>query len=131
MLVHQERLGLLILAGVICACMLSGILLDDHRDLFYTPYHPTLADGTAVTITAIVHTIQTTSTGNHLIITLEDENNNNIPLQLFIPNSVAHQIRISSGDKIIAYGTLTTYKNEREIAISSIRDLSLIYRTGF
>jgi len=131
MLVYQERLGLLILAGVICACILSGILLDDHKELFYTPYHPSLPDGTAVVITATVHTIQITSTGNHLIVALEDENKNKIPLQLFIPNQVAHQIHISPGDKITAYGSLTTYRNEKEIIISSIRDLSIVYRTGF
>ena len=131
MLVYQERLGLLILAGVICACILGGILIDDHRDLFYTQYHPSLPDGTAVAITAIVHTIQTTSTGNHLIVSLEDENKSSIPLQLFIPNSVAHQIHISPGDKITAYGALTTYRNEKELVISSIRDLSIVYRAGF
>jgi len=131
MLVYQERLGLLILAGVICACIVSGIILDDHKDLFYTPYDPSLPDGTAVVITAIVNTVQITSTGNHLIVTLEDENKSSIPLQLFIPNSVAHQIYITPGDEITTYGALTTYRNEKEIIISSIRDLSIVYRGDF
>ncbi|MDR2855609.1 MAG: hypothetical protein LBV40_05590 [Methanomicrobiales archaeon] len=127
MLVYQERLGLFILAGVIGACIISGIILDDHRNLFYTPYQATLPDGTAVVITATVDTVSTTSTGNHLIVTLKDEYENKIPLQIFILNSVAHQINIFSKDQITAYGTLTTYKNEREIVISSVRDISIIY----
>ena len=131
MLVYQERLGLLILAGVICACILSGILIDDNRNLFYTPYHPSLSDGTAIVITATVDTIQTTSTGNHLIVTLKDESENRIPVQIFITNSVAHQIRIFSGDRITAYGSLTTYRDEKEIVISSVRDISLSHNTGF
>jgi len=131
MLVYQERIGLLILAGVICACIISGILLDDNRDLFFTPYQDTLPDGTAIVITATVGTVSKTSTGEHLIVTLKDEFENSIPLQIFIPNSVARQINIFSGDRITAYGSLTTYRNQREIIISSIRSLSITHGTGF
>jgi len=131
MLVNQERIGLLILCGVICACIISGIILDDHRDLFYTPYQPTLPDGTAIVITATVDTVSKTATGEHLIASLKDESANSIPLLIFIPNSVARQISISSGDRITAYGSLTTYRNQREIIISSSRDLSIVHSTGF
>jgi tRNA(Ile2) C34 agmatinyltransferase TiaS len=130
MLIHQERIGLLILGGVICACIISGIFLDDHRDLFFTPYQHTLPNGTAIVITAIVETVSITSTGEHLIVRLKDESANSIPLQLFIPNSVARQINIKPGDRITAYGSLTTYKSQREIIISSTRDL-VIHSTGF
>jgi tRNA(Ile2) C34 agmatinyltransferase TiaS len=131
MLVYQERIGLLILGGVICACILSGILLDDHRDLLFTPYQHTLPDGTAIVITATVDTISKTATGEHLVISLKDEFENSIPLQIFIPNSVARQVNISSGDHVTAYGSLTTYRNQREIVISSVRDLSIAHNAGF
>ena len=131
MLVRQERIGLLVLAGVISACIISGIFLDDHRDLFYTPYQHTLPDGTAIAITATVDTVSKTATGEHLIVTLKDEHQNSIPLQLFISNSVAHQISINSFDRITAYGSLTTYRNQREIIISSVRNLSITHGTGF
>jgi len=82
-------------------------------------------------ITAIVDKVSKTATGEHLVVSLKDETANSIPLQIFISNSVARQISILPGDRITAYGTLTTYRNQREIVISSARDLSLAHNTGF
>lgn len=125
MLIYQERIGLFILAGVICACIITGIILDDNKNLFYTPYDPSLADGTAVMITATIDTVSATKTGGHLILTLKNSENNRIPLQIFIPEQVARQNTIYAGDQITAYGALTTYRNAREIVISSARELSI------
>jgi DNA/RNA endonuclease YhcR with UshA esterase domain len=46
-------------------------------------------------------------------------------ITIFVPVQIAQNLTLKKGDSISAYGVVQTYRGEKEIVISSVKDISV------
>ena len=119
MLEKQERTALLILLGVLCACGLSTLILENMgKEPFAQNYSISTPDGTLVHHQgAVQKVIRPGSAGSYI---LEMGN-----VQIFIPSSAAEGVQVSEGDQISLYGKVQNWKGKREILVENPRDITV------
>ncbi|MBN1193974.1 MAG: hypothetical protein JXA08_01290 [Methanomicrobiaceae archaeon] len=120
MLDPRERTAVFLLAGTVAAILLIHLSVQAvGPESFAAPYTESSAEGDYVTLTGTVEELRTTTTGGHLLFSLEEA-------QIFVPESVASSATVKAGDVIEVAGTVQTYRGMREIVVSSRSEIRII-----
>ena len=119
MLVRQEKIALVLLFLVSVALIASFLVLDNlGRATFASPYCPDSPDGSLVVHKGIVDRVEITRSGGHLVLEVSG-------VPVFIPERAAREVVIAAGDSITLYGTVQTYRGEKEIIVENGGDISI------
>ncbi|MGB7788789.1 hypothetical protein [Methanoregula sp.] len=117
MFMRQERVALLLLAGVAVAVLAAHVVLSTiGKQPFAHSFSSTTADGELVIVEGTVDQASVLANGGHLILQV-----NNI--SIFIPSEAARNLTLHEGDVISAYGTVQTYRGKKEIVVNSRDDI--------
>lgn len=116
---HEERVALILMAGVLIAVLGAHLLLGYiGKPAFASPYSDTSKEGDLVVLRGQVNVVRSTNSGGHLIMEVGG-------VTVFVPGAIAGEIRINTGDQVTVYGTIQTYQGEKEIVISSPEDITV------
>jgi len=120
MLERQEKAALAVLVCVVGIVLAAHLLFDAvGRPLVADPYSPEVPDGALVLLEGNIEEIRTTSTGAHLILTV-----NGTPV--FLPRNVAAALELHENENITLYGIVQTYRGEREVVVASAGDIRVL-----
>ena len=117
MLEQQERtaLGLLI---VVLAVLFAGhlILSALGNAPFAAPLSESSREGDLVFVTGIVEGITPTSTGGHLLISVNGT-------RVFVPSPASREVSLNVNETVRIYGIVQVYQGKREVAVRDARDI--------
>jgi DNA/RNA endonuclease YhcR with UshA esterase domain len=117
---RQERVAVFLLLGVIIAVISAHLFLGTlGKQPFAHPFTNNSADGELVIVKGSIDRVVNTQTGGHVNLYV-----NNITI--FVPAQVAQELTLRRGDSISIYGVVQTYRGEKEIVVSSKKDITLI-----
>jgi DNA/RNA endonuclease YhcR with UshA esterase domain len=117
---RQERVAVFLLLGVIIAVISAHLVLVTlGKQPFAHPFTNNSADGELVIVKGSIDRVVYTQTGGHVNLYV-----NNITI--FVPAQVAQELTLRRGDSISIYGVVQTYRGEKEIVVSSKKDITLI-----
>jgi DNA/RNA endonuclease YhcR with UshA esterase domain len=117
---RQERVAVFLLLGVIIAVISAHLVLGTlGKQPFAHPFTNNSADGELVIVKGSIDRVVYTQTGGHVNLYV-----NNVTI--FVPAQVAQELTLRKGDSISIYGVVQTYRGEKEIVISSKKDITLI-----
>jgi DNA/RNA endonuclease YhcR with UshA esterase domain len=117
---RQERVAVFLLLGVIIAVISAHLFLGTlGKQPFAHPFSNNSADGELVIVKGTIDRIVYTQTGEHLNLYV-----NNITI--FVPAQVAQELTLRKGDSISIYGVVQTYRGQKEVVVSSKKDITLI-----
>lgn len=119
MLGREEKTAFVMLVCVVGIVLAGHILFDAvGRQLAAKPYSPEVPDGALVLLEGRIEDIQTTSTGGHLILTVNGT-------MIFLPENVAATLEFGENESVTLYGTVQTYRGKREVVVNSARDIQV------
>jgi len=114
---QQERtaLGLLI---VVLAVLFAGhlILSALGNAPFAAPLSESSREGDLVFVTGIVEGITPTSTGGHLLISVNGT-------RVFVPSPASREVSLKVNETVRIYGIVQVYQGKREVAVRDARDI--------
>ena len=120
MFAHQERLALLLLAGVAVAVIVSHLALSCvGNQPFAHPFTNESPDGELVVIEGMVDHAELTKSSGHVLLLIRNTT-------IFIPADVAAGQSFGNGQYVSVYGIVQTYNGKKEIAVSSPDDITRI-----
>jgi DNA/RNA endonuclease YhcR with UshA esterase domain len=114
---RQERVAILLLLGVACAVITAHLVLGTlGKQPFAHPFTNNSADGELVIVNGTIDQIAITKNGGHMNVYLTN-------ITIFVPVQIAQDLTLKKGDSISVYGVVQTYRGEKEIVISSGKDI--------
>lgn len=117
MYMRQERVALLLLAGVAVTVLAAHLVLGTiGKQPFAHPFTNSSAEGELVLIEGTVERASVLANGGHLVLQVNN-------LSVFIPSQAAQNLTLHEGDVISAYGTVQTYRGKKEIVVNSRDDI--------
>jgi DNA/RNA endonuclease YhcR with UshA esterase domain len=117
MFMRQERVALLLLAGVAVTVLAAHFVLSAYgKQPFAHLFTNTSADGELVIIEGTVDRATVLENGGHLVLQVNN-------FSVFIPSQAARNLTLHEGDQISAYGTVQTYRGKKEIVVNSRDDI--------
>ena len=120
MLERQEKTALAVLICVVGIVLAAHLLFDAAgRSRFAAPYSEEVPDGAFVILDGRIEAVTETSTGGHLILTV-----NGTPV--FLPQNVAAGLELREDENVTLYGVVQTYRGKREVVVSSAADLRVL-----
>lgn len=120
MLEQQERTALVVLVCVVGIVLATHLLFDAvGRPLAAAPYSEEVPDGALVLLEGSVQEVRETSTGGHLILTV-----NGTPV--FLPENVAAALELHENESVTLYGIVQTYRGKREVVVASAADIRVL-----
>jgi DNA/RNA endonuclease YhcR with UshA esterase domain len=120
MLERQERAAVVLLLGVVIAVIAAHLILGSFgKQPFVRPFTINSTDGELVIVNGTIDHLSITQTGGHLNVYIET-------VTIFVPARVAQELTLQKGDTISVYGTVQTYRGNKEIVVSSANDISVI-----
>ncbi|MBN1168094.1 MAG: hypothetical protein JXA44_13350 [Methanospirillaceae archaeon] len=108
---RQERLAILILLVVLLILGVASLFLNSSYETWAVPYDETHADKTLVSHSGIIESVTETKTGGHQILVISG-------VTVFLPNSDAEKIHLTTGDRVTLTGVMGTYNGQREIMVT-------------
>ncbi|MDD1684684.1 MAG: hypothetical protein LUQ19_02200 [Methanoregula sp.] len=116
---RQERMAILLLAGVALTVIAAHVILAGlGKQPFAHPFSNTSADGELVVIEGQIDQIALTKSGGNLVLNMNN-------LSIFLPAHVIQGLSLKKGDSIIVYGTVQTYRGKKEIVVNSPEDIRI------
>jgi DNA/RNA endonuclease YhcR with UshA esterase domain len=120
MLGRQERTAILILIGVAVMVIAAHLILTSvGKQPFARPFTNTTADGELVLLEGTIDQVSLTKSGGHVTLRIRN-------LTVFIPAQAARDLAFQKGQRISLYGTVETYRGEKEIVVGSAGDIRLM-----
>lgn len=120
MFMRQERIALLLLAGVAAVVITANSALTlIGKEPFARPFSADSPDGELVVIEGTVTRVNLIENGGHLSLLVANTT-------LFIPEPAARGLVIRRNDTVRAFGIVETYRGKKEIVISNSGDLRII-----
>ena len=120
MLERQEKTALAVLVCVVGIVLLVHILFNAvGRPLVAEPYSPEVPDGSLVLLEGSIEGITETSSGGHLILTVNGT-------AVFLPENVAAGLELHQNENITLYGVVQTYRGKREVVVASSGDIQVL-----
>ncbi|RXE56773.1 hypothetical protein ABH15_00955 [Methanoculleus taiwanensis] len=120
MLERQERTALILLVLVVTIVLAAHLLLDTvAKPLVAAPYSETVEDGTLVMLEGSVDAVSVTRTGGHLLLSVAG-------VPVFVPAGSATGLDLHEGDPVFIYGTVQTYRGEKEVVVNSPGDIRIL-----
>ena len=114
---RQERVALLLLVAVAIVVIAAHLVLAGlGKQPFARPFSQNSSDGELVIVDGQVDRITLISNGGHMVLQVNN-------LSVFLPAQVAEGISLQKGDRILAYGTVQTYRGNKEIVVDSAGDI--------
>jgi hypothetical protein len=119
MLVQQERVAVILLAGVALTVIAAHLILCGlGKQPFAHPFSDTSADGDLVVIEGVIDEITLTRSGGNLVLAMDN-------LTIFLPAPASQGLSLRKGDSVIVYGTVHTYRGKKEIVVESPEDIRI------
>ncbi|HUK37552.1 MAG TPA: hypothetical protein VLV30_00380 [Methanomicrobiales archaeon] len=117
MLERPERLALTLL-GTVLAVVLAGhlVLTSLGNAPLATPYGDGSREGDLVVVQGVVGSITPTSTGGHLLVTVNGT-------RVFIPSPASQAISLRVNESVRIYGIVQVFQGRREIAVRDASDV--------
>jgi len=117
---RQERVAFLLLVAVAVVVIAAHLALAVlGKQPFARPFSMNASDGELVVVEGQIDRITLISNGGHMVL----EVNN---LSVFLPAQIAGGISLQKGDRIMAYGTVQTYRGNKEVVVDSAGDIRVI-----
>ena len=117
MLERQERTALILL-GTVLAILLAGhlILSELGNAPFAAPFGESSREGDLVSVTGIVGSITPTSTGGHLLLSVNGT-------RVFIPSPASREVSVQVNDSVRIYGIVQVFQGKKEVAVRDAGDV--------
>ena len=114
---RPERLALTLL-GTVLAVVLAGhlVLTSLGNAPLATPYGDGSREGDLVVVQGVVGSITPTSTGGHLLVTVNGT-------RVFIPSPASQAISLRVNESVRIYGIVQVFQGRREIAVRDASDV--------
>jgi DNA/RNA endonuclease YhcR with UshA esterase domain len=120
MLGRQERTVILLLLVVAVIVITAHLVLTAAgKQPFAHPFTNATADGELVYLEGSVDQVTLTRTGGHMTMRIHN-------LTVFIPAQAVQGRAFQKGQNISVFGTVTTYRGEKEIVVNSAGDLRIL-----
>lgn len=117
MLGKEEKIALLLLIGITVVTMVSYSVLESvGKGPFATRYEETAHEGALVSLQGDIEEVNILENGGHIILTISGT-------RVFIPATVASGYSFRKGDPISLYGTVQTYRGDKEIVVGGAGDI--------
>lgn len=117
MLERQEKIAIVTLVCIVGIVLATHLLFDAvGRTMVAAPYSEEVPDGALTLIEGKVDEVRRTSTGGHLVLTVNGTS-------VFLPQDVARTLDIGEGENVTLYGIAQTYRGKREVVVSSAADV--------
>lgn len=117
---RQERMAVLLLAGVALAVIVAHVVLAGlGKQPFAQPYTNGSVDGELVVLEGVIDQVTTTRTGGHITVIINN-------FSIFLPAAAAERTELKKGDRISVYGTVQTYRGKKEIVVSAPEDIRIL-----
>ena len=114
---RQERVALVLLVAVTIVVLAGHLVFSAvGKAPFARPYSDAAHDGDLVYLQGVIGRMAHTQEGGHLILEVEG-------LPVFVPASASQGHAFRMGDTISLYGTVQTYRGEREIVVQDGGDI--------
>ena len=117
MLEQQER-GALVLLVIVLAVLSAGhlILSVAGNAPFASPLSGDSREGDLVVVTGVVEGITPTSTGGHLLVSVNRT-------RVFIPSPASREVSLQVNETVRIYGIVQVYQGKQEVAVRDARDV--------
>ena len=120
MFMRQERIALILLVSVAVIVIAAHLALSVvGKQPFAHPFTNASADGELVLIEGTVDRASVLENGGHLVLRVNN-------LSVFIPSQAAQNLTLHNGDIISVYGTVQTYRGNKEIVVNSRDDIRVV-----
>ena len=117
MLEQQERTALFLLTTVLAILFAGHLILTALGNApFAAPYSEGSREGDLVVVTGVVEGITPTSTGGHLLLTVNG-------IRVFIPSPASRDIGLQVNETVRIYGIVQVYQGKKEVAVRDARDV--------
>lgn len=119
MLERQERAAIILLLGVVITVITAHLFLGSFgKQPFARPFTNNSIDGELVIAAGTIDQLVITQNGGHMNVYTDT-------VTIFVPAQVAQELTLQKGDVISVYGIVQTYRGKKEIAVSSVNDISV------
>lgn len=116
-LVRQEKIALALTLVVLGAVAIAAIALETAgKEAFARPISPDSRDGELVLLEGTVEEARMTATGGHQVLRVAGT-------RVFVPAAAVRKGWPPVGEEVRIYGTIQTYRGEREILVGSAGDI--------
>jgi DNA/RNA endonuclease YhcR with UshA esterase domain len=120
MLGRQERTAIILLIGVAVMVIAAHLILTSvGKEPFARPFTNTTPDGELVFLEGTIDQATLTKNGGHVTLRIRN-------LTVFIPAQAARDHTFQKGQRISLYGTVETYRGEKEIVVNSAGDIRFL-----
>lgn len=117
MLEQQERTALFLLTTVLAILFAGHLILTALGNApFAAPYSEGSREGDLVVVTGVVEGITPTSTGGHLLLSVNGT-------RVFIPSPASRDIGLQVNETVRIYGIVQVYQGKKEVAVRDARDV--------
>lgn len=117
MLERQERTALILLITVLAILLAGHLILTTLGNApFAAPFDEGSREGDLVVVTGVVEGITPTSTGGHLLLSVNGT-------RVFIPSPASREVNIQMNDTVRIYGIVQVYQGRKEVAVRDAHDV--------
>ena len=114
---QQERTALILLVMVLAVLSAGHLILTAlGNGPFAAPYGEEAREGDLVVVTGAVEEITRTSTGGHLLISVNST-------RVFIPSPASREVSLRLNETVRIYGIVQIYQGKKEVAVRDARDV--------
>jgi hypothetical protein len=114
---QQERTALFLLTTVLAILFAGHLILTALGNApFAAPYSEGSREGDLVVVTGVVEGITPTSTGGHLLLSVNGT-------RVFIPSPASRDIGLQVNETVRIYGIVQVYQGKKEVAVRDARDV--------
>jgi hypothetical protein len=114
---RPERTALLLLVTVLAILLAAHLILSTLGNApFAAPYGAGSREGDLVFVQGAVREITPTSTGGHLLLSVNGT-------RVFIPSPASREVNIQVNETVRIYGIVQVYQGMREVAARDARDV--------
>jgi hypothetical protein len=114
---HQERTAFILLVAVLAILLAGHLVLTGLGNApFAAPYSEGSREGDLVLVMGVVGAVTPTSTGGHLLLTVNGT-------RVFIPSPASRDVILRANDTVRIYGIVQVYRGTREVAVRDARDV--------
>jgi hypothetical protein len=114
---QQERTALFLLTTVLAILFAGHLILTALGNApFAAPYSEGSREGDLVVVTGVVEWITPTSTGGHLLLSVNGT-------RVFIPSPASRDIGLQVNETVRIYGIVQVYQGKKEVAVRDARDV--------
>lgn len=117
---HQERVAILLLVCVAFTVIAAHlVLISIGKHPFASEFSNSSPDGELVIAQGTIEQVTVIKNGGHILLRVDD-------VAVFIPAQVASGTSYAKGKNITLYGTVQTFRGEKEIMVSSAGDIGFL-----